>query len=71
MSAVPLRAPRLFLRLLGKHRSELVCPRCGASGHDIVFGFGSLQPTVAMCRRCWKRMRRLDRALQRARRRAA
>lgn len=62
---------RRLLRLLGKPRSALVCPRCGATGHDIVYGFGSLQPTVAMCWPCWKRLRRLDRALQRSRRRAA
>ena len=60
-----------LLRFLGKRCSGLVCPRCGASGFDIVYGFGTLQPTVAICYRCWKRMRRLDRALQRARRRAA
>ena len=38
----------------------LFCPRCGATTPVVVYGFGSLQPSVAMCLRCWSRLRELD-----------
>lgn len=40
--------------------AEPVCPRCGATIPTVVYGFGGLQPTIAMSLRCWSRLRELD-----------
>lgn len=46
--------------------SAPVCPRCSASVPTVVRGYGTLQPTVWLCRRCLVRVKRLDRARKKA-----
>ena len=37
------------------------CPRCGDRAPIVVRGYGTLQPSVWLCRRCLVRLKRHDR----------